>query len=948
MHHARSASRILVLSALLLLTASPTPGIVSPRLGGPLPEPVLEARRMEKGAFSFRRGWIRRRDRQVSGMFPGRAALPADIASHPLAARALSGELRIPVLPGLYDGVAEPPTQPSTLQTLFFDGPWPSGTLSEYFDEVSFGLLDVGGTVFDWTPLANGEAYYTGGWGGTSLGSSKTGEMIKEILDTRDPGIDFGLYDNDGPDGVPNSGDDDGFVDVIVFVHPEMGAECNNNMVHMWSHSWVYSVWPVSGNQPYATNDPAAGGGTILIDDYIIGPALSCESTAEEDRLIEIGVFCHEIGHGLGLYDLYDDYGGYGIGYWGLMGAGNWNTPASPAHPCAWSREQLGWIDPVEIDWRAASLTLQPIESGGQVARLDLPTRRFRRRTYQPIAGGTGLVVGYTSSEAVARGYIGGGGYGNEWNESMIRGFHTDGSTPVTLVYDVLFDLETSYDFGLVLLECGGEIDTLAAYTGPAGGGRETIPLDPYLPGGPCDFTIRFLFRSDVSYSDEDGGFYSEEGCCFTIDNVSVEGGGIDHAADFEEDAGGWRADSPAAEYFIVENRRRIGFDANLPGEGLIIWHAENSIAYSILGNSGGYSNSQARGVVLEEADGEYNLIKPLSQGGNSGDEGDPFPGGTGNTSFSGSSDPSSHSNSLIPTPVSITGIRRSGSAVTALFAGGMYAPEITGVAPDSVDLLSTGGFKLDISGEGILHGADCLLVFAFDTVWAESVEWLGEEKIVADFSAGRLYSGLWDVVVVSGDGQTASAEQALSVSSVYESFAVSTGRDYIDLEWTLMDLPGVRGCLVYRSEEGGPFLQLTSDTLRSDTGAFHHLDRTLVPERRYAYRVETFVSGLQAQSLVIPGPYTVPDLPFIADQNFPNPFSDGTIIGFFNPSPRIVSIDIYDVAGRRIESFGSREYPRGTQRFAWAPPANLASGVYFCVFRTERTTKAVKMILVR
>ena len=35
--------------------------------------------------------------------------------------------------------------------------------------------------------------------------------------------------------------------------------------------------------------------------------------------LIEIGVFCHELGHAIGLPDLYDGYGSSGIGYWGLM-----------------------------------------------------------------------------------------------------------------------------------------------------------------------------------------------------------------------------------------------------------------------------------------------------------------------------------------------------------------------------------------------------------------------------------------------------------------------------------------------------------------------------------------------------------------------------------------------------------------------------------------------------
>ena len=40
------------------------------------------------------------------------------------------------------------------------------------------------------------------------------------------PPIDWGLYDNDGPDGMPNSGDDDGFVDVLSVLHPQRGGEC--------------------------------------------------------------------------------------------------------------------------------------------------------------------------------------------------------------------------------------------------------------------------------------------------------------------------------------------------------------------------------------------------------------------------------------------------------------------------------------------------------------------------------------------------------------------------------------------------------------------------------------------------------------------------------------------------------------------------------------------------
>ena len=55
-------------------------------------------------------------------------------------------------------------------------------------------------------------------------------------------------YDNDGPDGIPNSGDDDGFVDAVVFVQGLPGGECGTpNII---SHTWSYTAWPTSGGLP--------------------------------------------------------------------------------------------------------------------------------------------------------------------------------------------------------------------------------------------------------------------------------------------------------------------------------------------------------------------------------------------------------------------------------------------------------------------------------------------------------------------------------------------------------------------------------------------------------------------------------------------------------------------------------------------------------------------------
>jgi hypothetical protein len=108
---------------------------------------------------------------------------------------------------------------------------------------------------------------------------------------------------------------------------------------------------------PYTTNDARHGGGNIKIDTYVIMPALNCGATSPYDatEYIDIGVLCHELGHTMGLPDLYDvNGGGSGIGHWGIMGSGNWNTPEKPAHMDAWCKQELGWTTPVQIGWQPA------------------------------------------------------------------------------------------------------------------------------------------------------------------------------------------------------------------------------------------------------------------------------------------------------------------------------------------------------------------------------------------------------------------------------------------------------------------------------------------------------------------------------------------------------------------------------------------------------------------
>ena len=245
--------------------------------------------------------------------------------------------MSFPVIMGSYIDAHDDTNDVNLLQRELFDGPWPTITMAEHYEQMSYGQFHLSGTVFGWYELSENGFHYGGvdnGWDGG------VGDFLRESLDLADLEIDFTQYDNDGPDGLANSGDDDGYVDAAFFVHSGPGGEGGG--AYIWSHRWVYSGASGTGSS-YVTNDTGFNGQSIRVNDYIIQPAVSVSNGG----LIEIGVFSHEFGHALGLPDLYDtDYTSDGVGDWCLMAGGTWSSPSSPTHMSAWCKEMLGWTIP--------------------------------------------------------------------------------------------------------------------------------------------------------------------------------------------------------------------------------------------------------------------------------------------------------------------------------------------------------------------------------------------------------------------------------------------------------------------------------------------------------------------------------------------------------------------------------------------------------------------------
>lgn len=128
-----------------------------------------------------------------------------------------------------------------------------------------------------------------------------------------------------------------------------------------------------------------------------------------------------------------------------------------------------------------------------------------------------------------------------------------------------------------------------------------------------------------------------------------------------------WAAGSGTGEYFLVENRQKSGFDAALPGAGLVIWHVDEQKR-----NNNDYTHKL---VSLEEADGQFHL----DHNTNSGDAADPWYNKA--AGFYSGSVPDSRFYNGTASGAAVTGIGVSGDLMDATLAGGVLPPDYTPVA---------------------------------------------------------------------------------------------------------------------------------------------------------------------------------------------------------------------------------------------------------------------------
>ncbi len=286
---------------------------------------------------------------------------------------------------------------------LFVPNVLSSGSLVDYYREVSYNKDTVTGSCYGWFHSANSQVYYGAGAYGLGSYPRNAPGLVHEVVQLANSTVDFSTFSQNPP----------GKLELLIIVHAGPGAEGKPDSTNwIWSHNGVLSQMG------------SAGGGTIsvdgiTIDNYTMQPEISALDTTYRTLQIEIGVFAHELGHALGLPDLYDvDGSSEGVGRYCLMSSGSWgvdyynSTPHRPAHLSPWCKKFLGWISPQVIGSDTIGLKLPPVQSTGQVLRLNTPAaneyfliENRQWNGFDSLLDGEGILIWHQDETVITNGF---------------------------------------------------------------------------------------------------------------------------------------------------------------------------------------------------------------------------------------------------------------------------------------------------------------------------------------------------------------------------------------------------------------------------------------------------------------------------------------------------------------------------------------------------------------
>ncbi len=198
---------------------------------------------------------------------------------------------------------------------------------------------------------------------------------LSEAIEKAGAYVDFSAYDANGDGQIANDELAVGFVVAGLEAASASDKDYaeNGSESYLWSHAW--SIGEII--RDYGLSDlPVPSPGGTAVSAYI-----SISEQVYPDTQEPISVLAHELGHYLGLPDLYDtdyeknrEWSAYSVDDLSVMAGGSWGTDPEtgafrPYSFDVWSKIFLGWVAPMEAE-NNTSYTLRGIGEHPEALRI--------------------------------------------------------------------------------------------------------------------------------------------------------------------------------------------------------------------------------------------------------------------------------------------------------------------------------------------------------------------------------------------------------------------------------------------------------------------------------------------------------------------------------------------------------------------------------------------------
>ncbi|MBN1154505.1 T9SS type A sorting domain-containing protein [candidate division KSB1 bacterium] len=260
--------------------------------------------------------------------------------------------------------------------------------------------------------------------------------------------------------------------------------------------------------------------------------------------------------------------------------------------------------------------------------------------------------------------------------------------------------------------------------------------------------------------------------------------------------------------------------------------------------------------------------------------------------------------------------------------------------------------FYIQLSTDSLFSEIICADTCRRDTVM-QIVEFNGRDRL----KYKQTY--YWRILIADTTNKISNnrnVHSSFRFSSLYvelvQYYAEYTNDGNISINWTVEHDENLDGFNLYRSETNNSNYTRLNDDLIAGYGSFQYLDIQFEPGKTYFYRLEEICRNGESKyhpeiSIESPKPQN-----FALYSNYPNPFNMRTVFKFQIPTPSHVTINIYNVLGRKIKTIVDEKKEAGLYSAVWDgfddEGAPVVSGLYFYQMVASNFRQTRKLTVVR